>query len=126
MAPKRKQIVSTQQTPVEEQEEFHSHETQYEQSRPFLPVHRKQEASSLLLLLFFSILMFTLPFATFYGTRHFLNLYFELDYFQVTCWSVILSVVVVNAIIGLYAYVGYNETEYNDEGEVVKQEFHED
>lgn len=92
-----------------------------EKPRPFLQVHRQQELRALLILLFFSILMFSLPFGAYFGARSLLNEYFELDYFATTCWSVISSVITVGIIIAGYAIVGYYETEYDDEGSIIDQ-----
>lgn len=72
-----------------------------------IPYHTKQASFAMLYLLFFSFLMFTLPFAAFFSVRHILEEYFDLDHFQVTCWSVIASVVTVNVVIALYAIFGY-------------------
>ena len=74
-----------------------------------IPYHTKQASIALLYLLFFSILMFTLPFAAFYGTRHVLTEYFHLTDFEVTCYSVLAAVLTVNIVIGLYAIFGFIE-----------------
>lgn len=75
----------------------------------FIPYHTKQATFALLLLLFFSILMFTFPIAAFYGTRYALHEYLQVDGFPNTCWSVLASVATVNIVIALYAIVGYIE-----------------
>lgn len=75
----------------------------------FIPYHTKQATFALLILLFFSILMFTLPFAAFYGTKHALLEYLHVDGFPNTCWSVFASVATVNIVIALYAICGYLE-----------------
>lgn len=72
-----------------------------------IPYHTKQASFAMLYLLFFSFLMFTLPFAAFFGTRHFLQEYFHLDQFAVTCWSVLAAVITVNIVIALYAIYGF-------------------
>jgi VMA21-like domain len=74
-----------------------------------IPYHTKQASFALLFLLFFSVLMFTLPFGAFYGTKHFLQEYLHLDTFQTTCWSVLAAVLTVNIVIGLYALFGFIE-----------------
>jgi putative methyltransferase len=84
-----------------------------------IPYHTKQASFALLFLLFFSILMFTLPFGAFYGTKHILQEYFHLDTFQTTCWSVLAAVFTVNIVIGLYAIFGFLEAK--KEEAMVKQ-----
>lgn len=84
-----------------------------------IPYHTKQASFALLFLLFFSILMFTLPFGAFYVTKHFLQEYLHLDTFQTTCWSVLAAVVTVNVVIGLYAIFGFIEAR-KEEAEVKK------
>ena len=74
-----------------------------------IPYHTKQASFALLFLLFFSILMFTLPFGAFYGTRHLLLEILHLDRFQTTCWSVLASVLTVNLVIFGYAFFGFVE-----------------
>lgn len=69
----------------------------------------KQAASALLYLLFYSILMFTLPFGAFFGTRHLLKEHTQFSEFTITAFSVASSVITVYIIIGLYAYKAYNE-----------------
>ena len=89
--------------------------TEYEEPL-MLPPHTKQASKAILLLLFFSFLMFTLPFGAFYGTKYCLNEYFHVTGYANTVWSVIAAVVTVNLIIVVYAYIGYHEQEYDDEG----------
>lgn len=72
-----------------------------------IPYHTKQAAFALLYLLFFSFLMFTLPFAAFYGVKYVLLDHFQIDGFQNTCWSVIAAVITVNLVIALYAIKGF-------------------
>ena len=74
-----------------------------------IPYHTKQAAFAIVFLLFFSVLMFTLPFGAFYGTRHVLNEHFNIVGFANTCWSVGAAVITVNIIIALYAVSGYLE-----------------
>lgn len=73
-----------------------------------IPYHTKQASFALLYLLFFSFLMFTLPFASFYGVNHLLHAY-SIDGFTNTCWSVLSAVLTVNIVIGLYAIFGFME-----------------
>lgn len=74
-----------------------------------IPFHTRQAAFAILYLLFFSVLMFTLPFAAFFGTRHFLTEHLHIDGFANTCWSVGAAVLTVNLVIVLYAISGYIE-----------------
>lgn len=80
-----------------------------------IPYHTKQAGFALLYLLFFSCLMFTLPFASFYGVRHALHDYFQIDGFQNTAWSVLAAVVTVNFVIALYAIFGFMEAKREEE-----------
>lgn len=73
----------------------------------------RQTSSALLYLLFYSILMFTLPFGSYFLTKHLLELHTDLSHFGVTAWSVIASVVTIYIVIGLYAYHGYHEKDVN-------------
>lgn len=84
-----------------------------------IPYHTKQASFALLYLLFFSILMFTLPFAAFFGTRHALQEYLDITGFTNTCWSVFAAVLTVNIVIALYAISGYLESKREEE--TVKQ-----
>ncbi|CAH1375459.1 unnamed protein product [Tenebrio molitor] len=85
-------------------------------NEPFLPPHTRQATKAIMLLLFFSFLMFTLPFGSFYGTKYFLSEYLHLDGYANTVWSVFAAVVTVNLIIMVYAYIAYHEQEYDDDG----------
>lgn len=69
----------------------------------------KQTSTALLTLFFFSVLMFTLPFAAFFGTRHYLTDYTDWTDFAVTSVSVIAAVATTYVIIGLYAWRAYRE-----------------
>lgn len=83
---------------------------------PLLPPHTKQAAQAMALLLFYSILMFTMPFGSFYATKYILRDSFHIDGFTNTAMSVFAAVLTVNIIICVYAYQAYHETEYDDEG----------
>lgn len=74
-----------------------------------IPYHTKQASFALLYLLFFSFLMFTLPFAAFFGVQSILRDYFNVSGFEVTCWSVLSAVLTVNLVIALYAIYGFVE-----------------
>lgn len=80
-----------------------------------IPYHTKQASIALLYLLFFSFLMFTLPFAAFYGVRHALFDYLHIDGFENTAWSVLAAVVTVNVVIALYAIFGFREARKEEE-----------
>lgn len=80
-----------------------------------IPFHTKQASFALLYLLFFSFLMFTLPFAAFYGTQNLLREYFHVSAFEVTCWSVLSAVLTVNIVIALYAIYGFVEAKNEEQ-----------
>lgn len=86
-----------------------------------LPQHNRQAAFSLLYLFAFSVMMFTLPFAAFFGVKNYLNEHMQVTEFQNTFYSVLASVLAVNLIIVAYAVVAYRETEYDDQGNVIDQ-----
>lgn len=86
-----------------------------------LPQHNRQAAFSLLYLFVFSVAMFTLPFAAFYGVQNYLTNHMDVTSFQRTFYSVLASVLMVNLIICLYAVVAYRETEYDEQGNVIDQ-----
>lgn len=93
---------------VEQEEEI----SRYEQ--PTYDPHTErlisnQTSSALLYLFFYSILMFTLPFGVFYGTRHLLEEYTDFSIFAITSLSVSASVITVYIVIALYAYHAYHE-----------------
>lgn len=69
----------------------------------------KQTSSALLTLFYYSILMFTLPFAAFFGARHFLFEHTDWTEFAVTSCAVFASVITIYVIIGLYAWHAYRE-----------------
>lgn len=93
-----------------------SSENIYENA-PFIPTHTKQASIAVLYLLFYSTLMFTLPFAAFYGVKHLLREQYKVfDEFTLNAWSVFAAVLTVNLIILLYAVKAYVETEYDDDG----------
>lgn len=71
----------------------------------------KQASSALLYLLFFSTLMFTLPFGSFFGVQYLLKTYTDLSEFAITAISVSSSVATVYLIIFLYVYIAYKEKE---------------
>lgn len=71
----------------------------------------KQATSALLYLLFYSILMFTLPFGAFFGTQYELKTHTNWSEFTITSLSVASAVIVVYIIIALYVYKAYTEKE---------------
>lgn len=60
-------------------------------------------------LLLYSIAMFTLPFAAFYGVHHYMKEELQTDTFITNCVSVLAAVVTVNLIISCYAYQALHE-----------------
>lgn len=80
-----------------------------------IPYHTRQAAFAMLYLLFFSVLMFTLPFAAFYGVKNVLLEHFHIDGFQNTCWSVIAAVVTVNLVIAMYAIKGFMDAKNEED-----------
>lgn len=60
----------------------------------------------------YSVAMFTLPFATFFGTKYVFKTYFDVTGFANTVYSVILAVLMVNCIIFSYAYRAYHEHDH--------------
>lgn len=92
-------------------------ESEYsDQNAPLLPPHTQQATKALALLLFFSFLMFSLPFGAFFGTRYFLKEHTDVTDYAATVWSVIAAVITIYLIIFGYAYIAYYEQEYDDEG----------
>ncbi|KAB0795560.1 hypothetical protein PPYR_12399 [Photinus pyralis] len=85
-------------------------------NEPLIPAHTRQAAKAIALLLFYSFLMFTLPFAAFFGTKYVLKDSFGIDGYANTVWSVIASVVTVNLVILAYAYYAYHDPEYDNDG----------
>lgn len=71
----------------------------------------KQVSAAILTLLFYSLLMFTLPFGAFFGTQYALKTYTDLPDFTITALSVTSSVITVYIIIALYVWKAYNEKE---------------
>lgn len=61
-------------------------------------------------LFLYSIAMFTLPFAAFFGIQHFMILEFQTDTFVTNCVSVLAAVITVNFIISCYAYQALHES----------------
>ncbi|KAK5645472.1 hypothetical protein RI129_006772 [Pyrocoelia pectoralis] len=86
------------------------------ENEPLIPAHTRQAAKAIALLLFYSFLMFTLPFAAFFGTKYILKDTFHIDGYTNTVWSVIASVVTVNLVIVSYAYQAYHDSEYDSDG----------
>lgn len=65
----------------------------------------------MLKLLFFSLLMFSLPFAAFFGVRFYLGEHMHIYGFPNTCWSVLSAVVTANIVIIGYVYVAYRDNQ---------------
>lgn len=62
-------------------------------------------------LFLYSIAMFTLPFAAFFGIQRIMTSEFQTDTFVTNCVSVLFAVVIVNLIISCYAYQALHELE---------------
>lgn len=90
---------------------------------PLLPV---QATKALLLLLFYSTLMFSLPFGAFFGTKYCLQDYFHVTGFHNTFASVLAAVLTVNLIIVMYAYHAFHEKEYDEHGNEISTDLKED
>lgn len=71
----------------------------------------KETINTVMVLLFFSALMFSLPFAAFFGVRHYLGTYMHVVGFANTCWSVLSAVVTANVVIIAYVYVAYRDNQ---------------
>lgn len=80
-----------------------------ESELPLIPQETKEATLALMTLLFFSVLMFTLPFGVFYGVQHYIRENFDWPPFQITCWSVLSAVFTVNIVIGLYVWVAWRD-----------------
>lgn len=76
---------------------------------------------SLALLLFYSVLMFSLPFGAFFSTKYILDDFGIVGYTN-TVWSVLSAVITVNLIIIAFAYQAYHEKEYDDRGVEIVQD----
>lgn len=88
---------------------------------PLLPQHTKRAMIALVQLFLFSVGMFTLPFVAFFAMKHFLTEYYPVEHFTRVVWSVVSAVMVVNIIIGIYAYKAYHEKEYDEDGNEIDQ-----
>lgn len=60
-------------------------------------------------LLFYSLLMFTLPFLAYFGTQRFLHEHVQMTGFAKTAWSVASAVLVVNIIVFAYVWKALHE-----------------
>lgn len=58
---------------------------------------------------FYSMLMFTLPFISYFGVKRYLQEYHNLTQYQIICSAAISSVVTVHFIIYLYVKKAFNE-----------------
>ncbi|XP_026293966.1 uncharacterized protein LOC113218037 [Frankliniella occidentalis] len=61
------------------------------------------------ILLFYSLLMFTLPFIAFFATKQYIREHLHVTGFAQTAWSVGASVVVVNVIVFSYVWRAFRE-----------------
>ncbi|CAB0043395.1 unnamed protein product [Trichogramma brassicae] len=64
----------------------------------------------------YSLAMFTLPFIAFFTAQHIMNTKFHADIFVTNCVSVVSAVIVVNLIIGVYAYKALHEQDEESKG----------
>lgn len=71
----------------------------------------KETIRTVLVLLFFSALMFSLPFAAFFGLRYYLGVHMHIEGFANTCWSVLSAVLTANVVIVVYIYVAYRDNQ---------------
>lgn len=94
--------------------------TQTMENIEWLPSHTIRASKAVGGLLFFSFLMFTLPFVGFFSTKAVLTYYYHIDSFINTVLSVVTAVIIVNAIIGVYAYKAFNEPELDEQGNVIE------
>lgn len=69
----------------------------------------ESEASALLGLFFYSILMFTVPIGGFVATKHYLEQNFHLGFMYNLLVPIIIAVVLVNLIIMLYVFRAFRE-----------------
>lgn len=88
---------------------------------PLIPQTTKDASIAMLQLFFFSILMFTLPFGAFYGIQHYLQLHYDLEQFEVTCWCVLGAVLTVNIVIGLYVWVAWRDAKKDEADHLAAQ-----
>lgn len=83
-------------------------------------------ASTVLSYLFmYSIAMFTLPFAAFYGTKYLVKEYLDVEEFTNTIISVVMSVVAVHVVIILYVRHAVHEMRADKEFEPHIESSHE-
>ena len=68
-------------------------------------------------LFLYSLAMFTLPFATFFGVQHVMKVEFQVNRFATNCISVFAAVITVNMIIACYVYQALHEPDNTDEVE---------
>lgn len=90
-------------------------ETETQEVVPFIPDETKNAVKALALLLFYSFLMFSLPFVAFFGVKHVLRDTYHIDGFVNTAWSVFAAVIVVNIIICAYIYHAYHDINSDEE-----------
>lgn len=67
------------------------------------------------ILLFYSLLMFSLPFFAFFGTKSVLRDHLHVTGFAQTAWSVASSVVVVNLIIFAYVWNAFHDNTIDED-----------
>lgn len=71
----------------------------------------KETMHTVMILLLFSALMFSLPFAAFFGVRHYLGEHMHIYGFPNTCWSVLSAVLTANLVIVGYVSIAYRDNQ---------------
>lgn len=87
----------------------HKHSEQPAQQQKIEEISSEQTSSALLNLFLYSVLMFTLPFGAFFGTKYILGRCTKMADFTITSLSVTSAVITVYIIIGFYAHKAYAE-----------------
>lgn len=101
--------LSEQDEPQDEASDEYESDTPVNYSPELEKLIDKQTTMALVYLFFYSCLMFTLPFGSYFIARDFLIKYSDYDEQTVTVLSVIAAVATVYAIIAAYVYHAYHE-----------------
>ena len=107
-------ILSSRQSRIKRLLSYVHKDQQKSHQREMSPDRSKQTpAMSLLSVLgtlsLYSMAMFTLPFAAFFGVQHIVQAELQVDRFMTNCISVLAAVITVNLIIFCYAYQAFHE-----------------
>lgn len=81
-----------------------------------LPDYAKHVFWILSIFILYSIALFTLPFGAFFMTQYVLRDHYQVTGFTNTVWSVTSAITVMYIIILTYAFRGYNEKDYDEDG----------